>query len=239
MPPSLPKPYGYLTPDEFTPTDYICGRLRIPNNQLFQAAVMGVLNDLCRAESWEAFGTMTPEDAAYLALTMYNDFVENRGDCMIGMIVPCARETLPPNVLLCDGTEYNRVDYPRLYAVLADAYKTGADTFITPNLDTRFIMGGGNEEYPNFSEGGASEVELEDANLASHSHGVSPHNHGIEGFINTTVPAGVDPIPASFMVGFPSATADNLPSDTDQAGDGEPFSILPPYIVIPYVIIAK
>jgi len=68
---------------------------------------------------------------------------------MIGAMIGFLSETLPSNVLPCDGTQYHRVDYPLLYAVLPDDYIDDADHFHTPNMGGRTLFGEtADEDYP-------------------------------------------------------------------------------------------
>lgn len=231
--------YGYLTPDVFTPTAYICGRLRIPNNELFLAAVMGALADLTRESSWQSFGTMTPEDAAYLALTMYNDFVANRGACMIGTVVAIATQDVPANMLLCDGTTYSKDDYPDLWSVINANLILSSTTFKTPDLRGRFVMADGDTGHPEYSIGGEYEHALIESELAFHQHTTNPHQHTYVGGNVISVPAGVDPIPASFVTPIPSLTdLSGYLTDNGKGGD-TPHNTTPPYFVLRYCLVAK
>lgn len=237
---SAPK-QGYLTPDTFTPTDYICGRLRIPNERYFLAAVMGALADLVRAESWEPYGTMTPDDAAYLALTMYNDFILHRGTCMIGTIVAIATTDPPTGTLICDGSSYARVDYPDLYALLLPTYQTDADNFTVPDLRGMVVMGAPvTIDSVTFNAGdmlGEYNHTLDVSEMPAHSHTNTPHAHSYTDNLNVTVPAGVDPIPASSMTPFPSTTGASGVVIDNTGGDGAHNNVQPS-LMLQYAIVA-
>lgn len=240
--PTPREPYhGYLTPDVFTPANYICGRLRIPDNELFLAAVMGALGDLVKESSWEPFGTMSAEDTAYLALTMLNDFIIHRGTCMLGTIVAIATSDPPTGCLICDGGTYLRVDYPDLYALLLPAYQTDADHFTTPDLRGQVVIGAGftlhSVTYNPADVLGEYDHTLITDEMPAHSHTNTPHSHTTEAFLNTTVPAGVDPIPASFMVGFPSTTGLSGVA-IDNTGNDAPHNNVQPSLALQYAIVA-
>jgi microcystin-dependent protein len=233
--------HGYLTPDTFTPAGYICGRLRIPNERYFLAAVMGALADLVEADSWEPYGTMSPEDAAYLALTMYNDFVLHRGMCMIGTIVAIATADPPTGTLLCNGTTYNRTDYPDLYAALLPIYRADADHFITPDLRGLIVMGApiaiNGTTYIAGDTLGEYDHTLDVGEIPVHSHTNTPHAHSVTDYINVPVPAGVDPVFASSMTGYPSSTGLSGVA-IDNTGGGNPHNNVQPSALLQYAIVA-
>lgn len=239
MPTDNSPAIGYLTPEDFTATDYTCGRLRIPNNQLFQAAVMGALADLTRPESWEQFGTMTPEDAAYLALLMYNDFVANRGHCMIGTVMAIVTQDVPSNMLLCDGATYSKDDYPDLWAIINANLILSSSTFKTPDLRGRFVMADGDTGHPEYSIGGEYDHALLQNELAYHEHLINPHQHSYIGGNVVTVPAGVDPVPASYVTPIPSLTDLSGYLTANGVGGDQPHNTTPPYFVLRYCVVAK
>lgn len=76
---------GWLTPNNPTPTDYICRRLLIPDDLAFLTAVNGALLDLTYAYNWAQFGTMSPEDAAAAMFTMFTGYTFDPcgGDCTL------------------------------------------------------------------------------------------------------------------------------------------------------------
>jgi|GEM_PF-5611034 len=65
---------AWLTGNAPTADDFICRRLFIPNEQSIIIAVNGALGELGKAENWEQFGTLSPDEAAQLMLTMTTDF---------------------------------------------------------------------------------------------------------------------------------------------------------------------
>lgn len=235
-------PIGYLTPNQFTPTSFICGRLRIPNDEKFLAAVMGAILDLTRAYSWEKYGTMEPEQAARLALDMYDDFRLNRNWCMIGAIFPYASATPPPNTLLCDGSIYNRVDYPDLYAALDAAFIIDADSFSVPMLAGYVPIGAG-AEIPNWGvlnvgdSGGQYEVTLSEGQMPNHYHTTPPHAHGESIAVPTIINGGIE-APAAAATGSTGITGTASPS-TNTAGDSEPHDNVQPFVALNFCIVAK
>lgn len=141
------------------------------------------------------------------------------GCTMIGDIKYLARAPRDYE-LICDGTVYDRVDYPDLYASLQAAYIIDADTFRVPDLIERFPMGaiiaGG--------EGGVDSVTLTTTELPAHTHSYQ-----------MTVPA------ASTVLGeLPGIElGDYSPTATGSAGSGQPFSVVNPYHKLLPVILAR
>lgn len=250
-----PDGYGYLTPDTFTPTDYICGRLRIPNNQLFLSAVMGALADLTKAHSWEPFGTMTPDDTAYLALEMYDDFVMSRGFCMIGMIIPFVTESTPTNTLYCNGAEYLRADYPDLYAAISTIYHIDADHFVVPDLRGYVPVGVG--DIPGGATVGLGQIVgdgqhlIDVTEMPSHSHTNSPHTHTLTPHTHTDVPAVPNittigpgaPEPTAIPgIGTTGLASDGISTDSitiDSTGGSTPMSIVQPSYGLHFCVVAR
>lgn len=95
-------------------------------------ALQGAIEFLGVPENWTQIGSISPDIAAErgndLSITLRRD------DIMIGSVILSAVDTAPTNTLLCDGSQYLRVDYPNLYAVLAAAFIVDADNFTVPNL---------------------------------------------------------------------------------------------------------
>ena len=69
------KKRAWLTPDtEDAAADLICRRFFVPDTPAFRESVSGALLELTYAWNWELDGSMTPEEAAAIMLTMYNDY---------------------------------------------------------------------------------------------------------------------------------------------------------------------
>jgi len=138
---------------------------------------------------------------------------------------------IPEWCLLCDGTEYDADDYPDLFAVLDDAYKTSPITFVVPDMPFRFPRGA---VVPGTS-GGQDSVTLTQTELPAHGHGT--HSHGVldPGIVDVgTGPPSL--VYAQSELGLPGSTdAASVPS----AGDGGPFDITPLFHDFVFVMVAK
>lgn len=133
---------------------------------------------------------------------------------MLGQVVYTIAATLPDHLLPCDGSQYNRVDYPALYAVLHSQFIIDADTFVTPDLIDRVVVGAGNLYAVN-SVGGAATVSLTANQNGPHSHTYTPPTLNID-----LEAAGV---PDIFAAGV------GLPTQTGSSGTGEAHENMPPY----------
>jgi len=162
---------AWLTPEN-APTATMSRRVFIPDSEQWLAIVSGALLPLIYAYNWEEVEGITAEEAAQRAFEMYNQFVEGSG--MIGTVTPYVTALPPQGYIECDGSVQNRVDYPQLYALLDVAFILDADTFVTPDLRGRTVIGAGNgaglSSRSVGSEGGEEAHTLNVSEMPSHQH---------------------------------------------------------------------
>lgn len=223
----------YLTPDSL-PADSLCRMVRIPNDERFIYAVSGALSELIQPQVWEAFGAVTPDDAAAAALAVVLDYFES--DCMIGAICALATENTPANMLLCDGVTYLRVDYPKLYDQIDSNLVIDADTFMVPDLRLRYV-GGAGAGFPPLSIGGVANVTLTEAQLPAHVHTTLPHTHPEGVAVAALINGGLE-APAAAAVPAPGVTGGSVVA-VEPTGGGQSHTNLPPYIALKWAIIAQ
>lgn len=135
---------------------------------------------------------------------------------MIGYIMPYITDSPPPNVLACDGSNYLRVDYPELYAVLASVFIVDADTFTVPDLRGRTVIGAGSgaglSTYAVGASVGEEDHTLNETEMPSHSH-------TIQYTITTLVlePGEVTALtPVPLLTAFTGDTGGDLPHNNIQ-----------------------
>lgn len=258
--------HAWLTPESLPPTN-VCRRLSIPDTLLFRAAVNGALLELSKAENWEQFGAVTPEEAAAAALEMLYEFDEKNGYCMIGSIVPVITAHTPENMLLCDGSTYLSADYPDLAGIIDSALLVGFDSFRVPDLRQRFVFGAG-DSYATNVVGGEEDVTLAASQMPSHTHTQNSHAHTSPGHNHSQAPhshlysypsigidlegAGVPDVTAvgnpglpqstgqgSSPIGFTAVTINQSTATNQNAGGDEAHENMPPYYVLRYAVVAK
>lgn len=142
---------AYLTPDVPPTNEFVCRRIKIPASPGFLELVSGALSELTKPYNWEESGTMSVEDTVQVMEALFLDYAASSQSCvsvspggaMLGTIAPYVTALPPSNCLPCDGSQYNRVDFPDLYAALDAAFILDADTFVTPDLRGRTVIGAG------------------------------------------------------------------------------------------------
>lgn len=241
---------GYLTPDSI-PAATICRRISFPDSEAWLALVSGMVSSAVYAFNWEEFGAVTPQEAADRCLKMFEEFTRSEG-CMLGAILEYATIEPPPGCLPCDGSIYNRVDYPDLWVVLNPLLKIDADTFNTPDLREKFAYGA-SDDFPAFSTGGEVSVSLTADQNGQHTHITDAHSHTDIGHQHTynnsagiTIPV-VSPgdfiaLAPNFIPGLTNIGNANL-TDTivtvQDSGIGEAHNNMPPYTALPRCMVAK
>ncbi len=128
---------AFHTPDEDGNAPLICRRIALPS--FLWPHFNGAFGALIEETNWYQFGDMPIEDVVQAFMDAYDNMIEG---CMLGSVVSFAVDKLPKNVLLCDGSNYPKWDYPELWDVLHPSLKqTGIDRFNVPDLRQRFVIG--------------------------------------------------------------------------------------------------
>ena len=213
----IPK-RGWLTPDELPESATDFRVIRLPDSQVFQAAVYGALLDLTYAENWEEFGTATPEECADFAHQMIQEFLEEHA-MQVGDVWPTERDDTPVYALECDGAVYDIADYPDLAAILGTRYGgNGTTTFGVPDYGDRALTGLGSANQGDLF--GAASVSLTAGQNGQHSH--------------TEVTAV--PMPTTLGAGVPIVYATAGAGSTGLSGSGSAHENRPPSVAVRYLI---
>ena len=241
---------AWLTGSSPATGDFICRRLRVPNDLALLMAVNGALLQLTMPENWETFGPLPAPEAAALMSEMYEDYVVS--DWMIGAIVPYVTSTPPAGCLPCDGSTFQRADWPRLYALLDPSLISGPDTFTTPDLRGLFVLGATDDpSYPVLASGGAAAHQLTSAEMPAHAHSAQPHAHTAQPHahsetiaVSTLINGGIEApasaaIPAPGVTGVATVTIDPAGVTIDPVGGDQAHNNMPPYVALRYCVVAR
>lgn len=227
-------PRAWLTPDTPPTAALYCRRLHYPQTEAWDAIISGAILSLAEIENWEAFGTMTPAEAAETSWVMWQRFIQESNVCMLGTIFPYVTALPPDGSLLCDGATYLRVDYPDLYSLLDATFIIDADSFFVPDLLDRTVVGAGGTYLTN-DAAGLDSVTLSIAELAVHSHTDLGHTH-VEGIAVPGAPAVVGPVPTA----LPAAGVTGLGfANIQTAGGDVAHENRMPFRALPMAILAR
>ena len=173
---------------------------------------------------------MTIDDCLVVTEKILDDYFASGDICMIGAIQAYATTALPSGILPCNGSQYQRVDYPLLYAALEAPYIVDTDQFITPDLRGRTIIGtgqGASLSNRNVDDsGGEEQHQLTIAEMPSHDH--SSHSHPIPN-IDGEAPAIPD---------ISASPPFNLANTGNRGGD-QSHENMPPFRALHYGIVAR
>lgn len=152
--------------------------------------------------------------------------LNNRSKTKAGLIYPLAASVVPDGFLLCDGAEYERAEYPELFAAIGTIYGTGdgETTFNVPNLQTRVPVGSG-DGYKLGQIGGEAEHTLTVDEMPNHNHGIFTDDGtgtGNQYLVNASMRNGSKVRGSTDTVGY--------------TGDGQPHNNMQPYTVVNYII---
>lgn len=213
----------YITPNA-TPTASKCWRISVPDDTYMLAALLGQLMELTEVWNWEDDGGITAQEAADIWDGIFEQFAVG-SFCMIGSLIHYISTSPPDGVLDCDGTQYLRVDYPDLYAVLPIGLIVDADNFITPTIQDSVLLAAGSTYSPE-DEGGSETHVLTESEMPAHTHtsDYPTFTIDVKSVGAPTIETGSDP---------------PIPHGTSSTGGGNPHNNMPPYYAAKVGIIAK
>lgn len=145
-----------------------------------------------------------------------------------GVIAAFAGSSAPSGWLMCDGREYDRQTYPELARVFGNAFR-----FRVPDLRGRTVLGV-NAAHKLGELGGAERHALTVDEMPRHSHqigGASSYWPSGAAIYQTNFSGG------SAWTGIAAAGSGSLDRAIAQPeGQSAPFSVLPPYMALNYII---
>lgn len=226
----------YLTPDAIDPIE-ILRVVRVSVEPRLLGALSGAISELTNWGRWEKSGAMTPEEVIAYFAVVFEDYLKSD---MLGLIFPYASASPPPWSLACDGSTHNRVDFPRLYALLDPIFHIDPDTFKTPDLRGRTVIAAGQGAgLTNRAVGALGGVEthvLTVAEMPSHTHSALPHAHTEIGVI--PAPGALAPgAPVAYAIAQATFTGSSGLTIENTGGDG-PHENMPPFFALKYCMVA-
>jgi hypothetical protein len=174
------------------------------------------ITQLTNDSQWEEIG-----DAVIDVVAACKDSVENwYSDMLIGSLQTFL--TLPPpGWLLCDGSTYDKVDYPELWAVLPAQLTTENDLTL-PDFTSAFLAGTDTASEIGDTDG-QNTFALSVAQLPAHSHLYTPPVLAID------AETPVVPIPTA-GIGTPTQTGDT--------GSGDDIDNRPSHVLAMFAVFA-
>jgi len=157
-----------------------------------------------------------------------------------GTIMAYIGKDQPDGWLPCNGQTYTATDnrFQYLYSLLNTLNNTSVNTsnqVTTPNLQNCFMYGASTYTNLTLNTGGNSTVTLTSDNLPPHAHGFQ-----LAGSSNRYIYSDTKGnIPDTGSTDYLRSTTTASPSNqiiTSNTGDGNSFSILPPYYTVNYII---
>lgn len=211
----------------------------LPAAQDYLFLATGALAALTDEYEWNEVG-IPPADAAEIFSEVMMTW--RRAVSMVGVIVPVARDGLPDGLLLCDGASHLAADYPELYAVLPAAYILDADTFKTPDLSGRTVIGagtGGGLTPRNVADiGGAETHVITTDQMPSHTHADLGHTHPVPTSAGSVPVLAPGEVPVA-LPDFPLGASGPGNANLESVGGGQAMPTMPPFVALSWAIIAK
>lgn len=94
-----------------------------------------------------------------------------------GSVIHFAGSTSPPKWLLCDGSGYNKNDYPFLFDAIGYTYGGANDTFNVPDMVDMFVRGSSSANPVGTRENDAVAGHDHDVNVTASTGNAGGHSH--------------------------------------------------------------
>lgn len=203
-----------------------------------QSIILAAMETLENRFSWLEVDDATWDEIHAAVGEAYEEIIEVQtvaDGIPVGLIMAWSGEIadIPEKWLICDGDTFLGADYPELFAVIGETFKTETH-FSVPNTRDRFMLGSGiNDDLGDL--GGNNYLQLTQANLPAHVHVVPAHAHTIPARANAGTTAGVAGL-ASAAANTTIATDTEAATNTSSIGDNEAFNNMPEYIAVHWII---
>lgn len=168
--------------------------------------------------------------------------VMNAQEAFIGEIRMFAGNFPPRGWAFCDGQIMSISQYTALFSILGTTYGgNGQTTFALPDLRGRFALHSGGSQGPGLTmrtlgeKSGSEMVTLTQNNLPAHTHQVrAVSTDGNQNSPTNNLPADTKLLDKEYS----NATANSTMSSSMIAptGGNQPFTIMPPYTSVNYII---
>lgn len=219
----------WTTPDD-PPGELKCFTVYAPSGMECEASLRGAIFMLADARNWEKTGEQTPEAMAQAFTEGLYATLNQWGYCNpmgkhVGEVFILAHNEIPEGCLLCDGEQYEQTAYPALYELIGATYGAADSGFFrVPDLAARVVIGTGQQSGGTLREiadvGGAESRNISPSNLPEHLHGIAISSQNIL--------AGIGNQTAVMRAGGTM--------NTGNAGFGTALNIMPPFLVLNFVI---
>lgn len=155
-----------------------------------------------------------------------------------GTVTAFAGKTAPDGWLMCDGQSYSISTYRDLYNAIGTTYGGYGQSFQVPDLRGRFPVGKNSGTFSALGgKGGEEKHTLTIAEMPAHQHAGNDRawhdkqkKNGQQWFVGLNHDGG------SWMANAANDGLTNQDTETGTTGSGQPHNILPPYVVINYII---
>jgi len=210
---------------------------QVPDVSWFCDSVLTAIAEMTIPDNWfgdsDAYRTYAVNQAAEMLATYQ---LLNFNPFPVGLVLPFSGDTPPDGYLLCDGSDYLTIDYPKLFTVIGYKYGGSSSLFNVPDLRSRVPIGT-SSSFPDATSGGEESVTLSTSEIPSHSHADIGHTHSIPLVVGLPAQAGVG-FSANQTVPIITDSTGLGFANIQNTGGGGSHNNMQPYLAINYIIYA-
>lgn len=218
-------------------TTYASLLLTFPDVDWFKHAIMGALFEMTHDYNWFENGDVAVSFAVEEAERMLESYIfMGFNPIPIGLIHVFGAAAAPQGYLLCDGASYATIDYPELFAAIGYSFGGAGANFNVPALINRVVVGSG-DIWSIGATGGEQDVFLDVAEMPSHTHIDSGHQHSIPLITSLPAQAGAGFAGNVTVPVLTDSTGVSFANNSNTGGDGG-HNNMQPFQALNYVIYA-